>query len=202
MFSTTSKAALIACLALTILTAALVAAPAAATQQADTPPNTTTTTTTPEDDSRNVTIQVDDQTYVADYDYRNGKFRVTLTTSAAVRRVTISEAIGGDDAGTGYFSVRQVTLQRGEPTTVEVPAEMVDGKAVVSLTTRQCISSGKCPYIQQGSGESTFFDGAAQWNLVYLAGFIGMTGTAWGTYRYMTSKENKTGEKLVEEGLK
>jgi hypothetical protein len=201
MFSTTSKAALIVCLALGVLTAALVASPAAATQEADTPENNTTTTQQ-SDDGRNVTIQVDSQTYVADYEYRNGKFRVTLTTSAAVRRVTISEAIGGDDAGTGYFNVRQVTLSRGEPTTVTVPAEMVDGKAVVSLTTRACIAAGKCPYIQQGSGESTFFDGAAQWRLVYLAGFIGMTGTAWGTYRYMTSQESKDGEKIVEEGLR
>jgi hypothetical protein len=202
MFSTTQKAALIACIALAALTGALVASPVAATPAPD---NTTTTdspTTTPEDDGRNVSIPVDQNTHVASYEYVNGKFRVTLVTSAPVSRVTISEAVGGDTGGTGYFSVRQVTLTQAEPTTVSVPAEQIDGKAVITLTTSACIQSGKCPYIQAGSGSGTFFNGSARWGLVYLAAFSAAGATTFGTYKYMTSKENKTGEKLVEEGLK
>lgn len=201
MFSAHHQAALIACIALVALSGALVASPVSATESM-LAPNNTTTTTMPGGETRNVTIPVDDNTHVAAYEYVGGKFRVTLVTSAAVSRVTVSEAVGGDNSGTGYFSVRQVTLTRGEPTTVTVPAEQVDGKAVITLTTRACINSGKCPYIQAGSGSSAFFDGSARWGLVYLAAFSAMSATTYGTYRYMTSKENKTGEKLVEEGLR
>lgn len=203
MFSTPHKATLIACIALAVLAGALVASPAAATPA---PPNNTTadvptTTTTDRDDTRNVSIRIDNATWVTDYEYRNGKFRLTLVTSAAVRRVTVSEAIGGDDAGTGYFAIRSVILRSGTPTTVTIPAEMVDGKAIVTLTTRGCIQTGKCPYIQAGSGESTLFDGAATWRIVYTAGFVSMVGVAYGTRRYMKKQAVDDDERRVEEVL-
>jgi hypothetical protein len=200
MFSPTPRATFAVLLALAALTGALVASPAAATQQ--TPENNTTTTTpttTPEDDTRNVSIPVDQNTHVAAYEYVGGEFRVTLVTSAPVTRVTVSEAIGGDVGGTGYFSVRQVTLIRGEPTTVTIPAEQVDGKAVITLTTSACIQSGKCPYIQAGSGSSHFFDGSAQWRYVYIAGFVSMGGVAYGTRRYMKKQAVEDDERQVRE---
>jgi hypothetical protein len=198
MFSTPQHATVIACIALAALTGALVASPVAAMPDTQTPPNATTTTTTPDDDTRNVSIQVDDQTYVAGYEYRNGEFRVTLTTSAAVRRVTISEAIGGDTEGAGYFAVRQVTLTRGKPTTVTVPAEQIDGKAIVSLTTRSCIQAGKCPYIQAGSGSGQIFNGSATWTKVWGVFIVGSIGTTLMTRRWQRYRDDDDDDVIVE----
>lgn len=181
------------------MTGALAAPSVAATNDLSTPPNATTATTTAEDDGRNVSVQVDSNTYVANYEYVDGEFRVTMVTTAPVTRVTLSEAIGGDKGGTGYFSVRQVTLRNGEPTTVTVPAEQVDGKAVITLTTSACINSGKCPYLQAGSGSGTFFNGSATWGIVYTAGGVSMVGVAFGTRRYMMKQRVDDDERRIEE---
>jgi hypothetical protein len=197
MFSTHRGATVAALVALVALTGALGVSTVAATPQSDLAPNNSTTTTTADDDGRNVSIQVDGQTWVADYGYANGEFEVTLVTTAALRTVTISEAVGGDKGGSGYFSVRQVRLMPGQPTTVSIPAEQVDGKAVITLTTGQCIQTGKCPYLQAGSGESTVFDGSAQWNFVYIAAGGTFIGAAFGTRRYVRKNTTDDDDRIV-----
>lgn len=196
MFSAPQKATLIACIVLAVLTGALVASPVAATQEAPNNTTTNTPTTTAEEDTRNVSIQVDPTTYVASYEYRNGEFRVTLVSSVP-KTVTISEAVGGEKGGTGYFNVRQVRLMPNEPTTVTIPAEQTDGKSVVTLTTSLCIEQGKCPYIQAGSGEALLFDGAAEWNYVYLAATLTFAGGAYGTRRYIRRNETDDDDRMV-----
>lgn len=198
MFSAPHQATLIVCIALGVLTAGLVAAPAVAGAQ-QTPENNTTATvpTTSQDVGRNVTIEVDQNTHVTNYQHRDGEMVVTLVTEAPVTRVTLSESIGGDVAGSGYFSVRQVTLTRGEPTTVTVPARKVDGKAVVTLTTSACISAGKCPYLQAGSGGGLLFTESIDWGLGYLIFIIGSIGTAYGTKRYRERQDTAKGDKVA-----
>lgn len=156
----------------------------------------TATTTTRRDQPKEVAREITENTRVLDWEYSNGEFDVVLETDT-VSTVTMSEQVGADRGGAGQFGIQQARLTSGEVIERTIPAQKVDGKAVITLTTPASINQGFGVFLQAGHGFD-LFDGAATWGLAGLAGLASGGGTAWGTKRYRESKLDEQDERQME----
>ena len=173
-----------------IATTISLASSAVAAQEND----TETTTPEPEDDT--VARHIDQNTRIREWDYSGGVFELVLE-SDTVSTVTVSEQISMDRAGTGQFNIQQARPTANNPVRLSIPAEKVDNKAVITLTTSASINQGYGIVIQAGSGFN-LFNGPATWSLAGIGGVGAFAGTAWGTKRYRESKLDEEDERRSE----
>ena len=177
-------------------TSSILSTPALA--QEDPPTETpTSTTTAARDEPKEVAREITENTRVLDWEYVDGAFEVVLETDT-VSTVTLSEQIGADRAGAGRFNIQQARLTSGEVIERTIPAEKVDGKAVITLTTGASINQGYGIFLQAGHGFDVF-DGPATWGLAGIGALGTFGGTAWGTKRYRESKLEEQEKRQVEE---
>lgn len=175
---------------------------ATAGRDLSTPTPTPTPADTPAPDQeasagRNVSIKIDKTADVVHYAWSNGQFEITIRAEIPKENVAISESIGrstkSGDATSGTFAIRQYDLSPGK-TTVSIPARKFNGVAMVTLTTRQCIAAGSCPYLQAGGGSPSPYERTGS-----TAGWLGgatvamiMTGLA--AYRIKNRNPSKPEE--------
>ncbi|WP_435317948.1 hypothetical protein [Haloarchaeobius sp. TZWSO28] len=159
--------------------------------------NSTQTTTTQKPEPQQVVREVG-SVDILDYDYSDGAFDIQMRTDSPVSTATISEQIGADRAGAGRFNIKQLNLTEGNVIETRVPAQMVDGKAVVTVTTSQSINDGYGIFLQAGNGFD-LFNGPATWSLAATGSLGTFAGTAWGTKRYRESKLEEQEKRQIEE---
>ena len=157
-----------------------------------------TETTTPEPDKADtVARHIDENTRIREWDYSGGVFDLVLE-SDTVSTVTVSEQISMDRGGTGQFNIQQARPTANNRVRLSIPAEKVDNKAVITLTTSASINQGYGIVIQAGSGFN-LFNGPATWSLAGIGALGTFGGTAWGTKRYRESKLEEQEKRQVEE---
>jgi hypothetical protein len=160
--------------ALVVVPAAATASPQPTAEGGIAPPNNTTapptervpnaTTTTPTAPPKSeatantsaastVVAQVDSDLRVLSYEYRNGVFRITFQNTAKVaKRVTVSDASPIEGKGAASFNIRTYRILPGKET-VEM---QVQGKAAVSITTRESLRNGEGVYLSEEPADNPF----------------------------------------------
>ncbi|WP_188878851.1 hypothetical protein [Halarchaeum grantii] len=133
-------------------------------------------------------VAVDGVLSVTGWEYEDGRMNVTLRASQ-YKSVTLaaSAEANGRVAQAAY---RQVVLQRGDTTTVSLPADRVDGAASVSVTTGACIASGSCPTIYSDDNTGPWLTGGSEVGWLGGAGvaLASCFGIGWWTLRRGTEE--------------
>jgi hypothetical protein len=157
----------------------------------------TTTGTTTGEPTQKIAVQVSPATHVEDYTHRGGRFELTVY-SAITTTLTMSESVIRQEAGAGQFNVRQVQLERGT-TKTSIAAPLVDGMAVVTLTTPESINAGTGAFLQTGAPGLQIFDGSATWGLTGIASAASFGSGLWGSKRWREKKRDEQDEREVQE---
>lgn len=126
-----------------------------------------------------VVAEVDEDVRVTDYGYDDGNatFWVALShVGSRSSRVTITEAITGDESGAGTFGIEQVRVRPDEQLVVHVSIDPNADPKGVMITTSKSINKGQGTYLQLDSGGS-LFDFAASWGIVRVAWLFGVTAS-------------------------
>lgn len=130
--------------------------------------------------------EVDADLRLVEWRYEDGTFRLTFEADRS-KRVTMTEAVQFSE-GTGQGSIKKDRIPEGT-TTVTMDVQQVGGEAAVAITTPQSIREGTFTYVSTGQAAgTTWFDGSARWDFVYLAGLAGAAGTSLGVRRYVVKK--------------
>jgi hypothetical protein len=173
--------------ALTALTGATAAAGTATAQQSAASTETPTPTEAPEQ----TRVQLGPALTIADYRYRDGKFRIDFRADA-LRRVTVTDVgamvsslRGGDGARAVEIPFRTATVARGEER-VTIATEQVDGESMVTVATSETLV-----LLRSGALDSR---GQVDWSIAQML----MSGTAIGTggviYRRMKRDDEEPEE--------
>ncbi|WP_435098475.1 hypothetical protein [Halarchaeum sp. P4] len=132
--------------------------------------NNSTTTSSPPTPAGGHPVAVDGVLTIQGWTYEDGIMNVTLQASQ-YKSVTLS-ASAEKQGKVSSAAYRQVILQRGETTTISLPADRIDGAASVSVTTSACIASGSCPTIYSNDNTGPWLTGGSE------VGWLGGMGVA------------------------
>ncbi|WP_435097371.1 hypothetical protein [Halarchaeum sp. P4] len=141
-------------------------------------------------------LPVDGVTTVTGWKYADGVMRVTLKVSQ-YHVITLSGS-AERQGRVAHSAFRRVTLQRGETTTVTIPADRIDGRASVGITTSACISSGSCPtvYSREDSSGSLLpgTPSGSDWIVTFvaagIAALLGALAAGLGYKRFIGGRRN------------